>query len=205
MLQTINTSLAFLDTLDLINFCLKMCICSYLFVHVTDAMDKDKKGVGGKPAIIKTQTSDSTIQPRPSLWQDKTGHSTVHSSEKPHILNLGLSHRDGFLACDTGISSSQKGFCQECQLMYHMFSVPTEVPKTALSLPSLTGTTQCSLGSCCARPQTGAHLMHGYPVEQPTIFPTSSSGKFSNFPSPPSQKGFSPGKRGYQSAQTAQW
>lgn len=46
MLQTINTSLAFLDTLDLINFCLKMYICSYLFVHVTDAMYKDKKGVG---------------------------------------------------------------------------------------------------------------------------------------------------------------
>lgn len=65
-----------------------------------------------------------------------------------------------------------------------------------LSLPRLTGTTQCSLGSCCARPQTGAHLMHGYPVEQPTIFPTSSSGKFSNFPSPPSQKRFLSGEEG---------
>lgn len=54
MLQTIKTSLAFLENRDLIHFCLKMCICSCLFVHVTDVMDKDKKGVwGGKLVIIK--------------------------------------------------------------------------------------------------------------------------------------------------------
>lgn len=53
MLQIINISLAFLDILDLIHFCLKICICSCLFVHDTDVMDKDKKDVGGKPAIIK--------------------------------------------------------------------------------------------------------------------------------------------------------
>lgn len=55
MLQTTNTSLAFLENQDLIHFCLKMCICSCLFVHVTDVMHKDKKGggVGRKLAIIK--------------------------------------------------------------------------------------------------------------------------------------------------------
>lgn len=132
--------------------------------------------------------SNFPIQPLPSQWQDKIGHRT-------HIWNLGRTHTWKPWSLSLGCDFSTRHWYQfpPKRALSHQAlksaswcitrSLCPLMCQKLLSLPSLTG-----LGSCFAWPWIDAHLLHWYPADQPTIFPTSSSCKFSNFSSPTSKK-----------------
>lgn len=61
---------------------------------------------------------------------------------------------------------------EEHQLRCHTLSVSTGLPEN-VSLPTPTGTTQCSPGRCFISPGIGAHFTDQHLHEQPSIFPVS--------------------------------
>lgn len=122
---------------------------------------------------------------------------------KPWLLTgTGIWHKI-LVSVSPGKGSVLPG-AEEHQLRYHTLSMSTGLPEN-VSLPTLTGTTQCSPGRCFTSPGTGAHFTEQHPQEQPTSFPVSFFYpllQIPNFPFPYLQKCFSPGKRRYPSAQT---
>lgn len=90
---------------------------------------------------------------------------------KPCLLNGTMICHGTLVSVSPGKGSVLPG-AEEHQLRYHMLSMSTDLPKN-ISLPTLTGTGQCSPGRHFTLPWMGAHLMDQYPGERHTIFPMS--------------------------------